>query len=70
MQKEFLNQNLKQTSTIQTIFNNKSTEKLQNQGYINVGDKCSGVCDIFALFLYVKKSIFFRNFFQTSVYVR
>ena len=32
MRKEFLNLILKQTSTIETLIINKSTEKLQNQG--------------------------------------
>ena len=56
-------------STIQTLFNNKSTEKFQNQGHVIVGNECSGVCDIFALFLYVKNH-YFLEFFQSSVYVR
>ena len=50
--------------------NNESTEKIQKQGYVIVGGDCSCVCDIFALFLYVKKKYFLEFFFQTSVYVR
>ena len=63
MRKEFLNLNLKQRSTIETLSNNKSTEKLQNQGYVILGDEWSCVCDIFALFLYVKKNQYFFDFF-------
>ena len=33
-------------------------KKKQNQGYTIVGGECSCVCDIFALFLNVKKNIF------------